>query len=104
MQTATELATHAALPPTEAEPGTRTWETTNLLHLGQALTLAALLREETRGGHLRSDFPDRSDTWRGHLILQRHEDGTLTVRFAPVPAQDVVAAAEHAHAEHKETK
>ena len=43
------------------KPGPRTWETTNLLHLGQALTELARRREETRGGHVRSDFPDRDD-------------------------------------------
>ena len=38
----------------------KSWETTNLLHVGQALTLAAVLRE-TRGGHVREDFPERDD-------------------------------------------
>ena len=62
------LARLAALAPSQAEPGPPTWETTNLLHLGQALSLVAHLREETRGGHVRSDFPDRDDTrWLTHL-------------------------------------
>lgn len=91
--TAEELVAHAALPATEAGPGPQTWETTNLLHLGQALTLAAALREETRGGHLRSDFPHARDAWRGHLHLWRREDGTLEVAFAEVPEQPVVTAA-----------
>lgn len=98
-RTAAELAAHAALPATEAEPGTRTWETTNLLHLGQALTLVAQLREETRGGHLRSDFPERSEDWRARVHLQRQSDGRLEVRLLPVPVQDVVRAAETATAD-----
>ena len=100
--TARELTRHADLPPTEAEPGPRTWETTNLLHLGQALTLAAQLREETRGGHLRSDFPQRSDGWRGHLHLRRRDDGALDILFAEVGEQDVVATADAQTADHEE--
>lgn len=102
--TAAELARHAALAPTEAEPGPRTWETTNLLHLGQALTLAARLREETRGGHLREDFPDRSDRWRGHLHLRRGDDGTLDVSYSEVPEQSVVVAADARTAHHEEDR
>jgi len=98
------LLAHADLPPTEAEPGPRTWETSNLLHLGQALTLAAQLREETRGGHVRSDFPDRADAWRGRLHLRRRDDGTLQVWFAKVPAQAAVEAAEARTAAHQSSE
>ena len=74
------LAEPAELPPDGAEPGPSTWETTNLLHLGQALAYAAHRREETRGGHLRSDFPDRDDDrWLVHQVLRRSADGTLAV-------------------------
>ena len=88
-------ATRAALvelaaAATSGEPGPLSWETTNLLHVGQALALAATLREETRGGHVRSDFPDRVDPqWRGHLLLARGADGAVTTSFAPVPEQDL---------------
>ena len=79
------LAALAALPPTEAEPGPATWETTNLLHLGQALSLVAHLREETRGGHVRSDFPERDDAhWLRHLTTTRSADGALVVTERPV--------------------
>jgi L-aspartate oxidase len=100
--TAKDLARHAALAPTEAEPGPGTWETTNLLHLGQALTLAAQLREETRGGHVRSDFPHRSEAWRGHLHVRRGDDGDLAVLFAEVPHQAVVHTADAQTAQHEE--
>ncbi len=33
------------------------WEDTNLLHLARAITSAATLREESRGGHYRLDYP-----------------------------------------------
>ena len=100
--TAAELDRHAELAPTEAQPGPRTWETTNLLHLGQALTFCARLREETRGGHVRGDFPDRSPRFRGHLHTRRRPDGVLAAWFAPVPTQAVVLAADVETAEHKE--
>lgn len=100
-RTARELLAHAELPATEASPGPRTWETSNLLHVSQALTLAARLREETRGGHLRTDYPEPRDRWRGQLHLRRGADGRLGVRFAEVPEQPVVTAAQAELAEHK---
>jgi L-aspartate oxidase len=79
------LASLAALPPSTAEPGPATWETTNLLHLGEALSLVAHLREETRGGHVRSDFPERDDArWLTHLTTTRTADGALVVTERPV--------------------
>ncbi len=79
-----------AAAATSAEPGPHSWETTNLLHVGQALTLAATLREETRGGHVRSDFPSQVDPrWRGHTFLVRGADGAVTTTFSPVPEQDL---------------
>ncbi len=79
------LAELAALPPSSAEPGPATWETTNLLHLGRSLSLVAHRREETRGGHVRSDFPERDDArWRTHLTTTRSADGALVVTERPV--------------------
>jgi L-aspartate oxidase len=79
-----------AAAATSAEPDPQSWETTNLLHVGQVLTLAASLREETRGGHVRSDHPDQVDPrWRGHTLLVRGADGSVTTTFEPVPAQDL---------------
>ena len=79
-----------ALAATSNEPGPQSWETTNLLHIGQVLTLAASLREETRGGHVRSDRPDQVDPrWRGHTLIVRGADGTLSTTFEPVPEQDL---------------
>ena len=81
------LADLAARPPTEAEPGPDTWETTNLLHLGQALSQAAHRREETRGGHVRSDFPERDDVrWLTHITTTREPDGRLVLTEHPVEA------------------
>ena len=83
----TALAALAREPATEAEPGPRTWETTNLLHLGQVLSFVANLREETRGGHVRSDFPDLDDArWLTHLTATRDEDGVVVITERAVDA------------------
>jgi L-aspartate oxidase len=64
------------------------WETSNLLHVGQLLTAMATLREETRGGHVRSDFTDRDDAhWLGHTYAVREADGSITTSFHPVDPQ-----------------
>jgi L-aspartate oxidase len=87
--TARRLA-ELALDAGAVEPGPKAWETTNLLHVGQLLTLLAALREETRGGHVRADFPDRDDGhWRGHGCAERRPDGSVTTTFQPVPPQDL---------------
>ncbi len=73
------------------EGGPKTWQTTNLLQLGQVLTAVAAHREETRGGHLRSDFADRDDArWLGHLQAVRRADGLVTISYTPVPAGQLV--------------
>lgn len=72
--TAEALAELAALDRAAdaAEPGPSSWETTNLLHLGQVLATAAHLREETRGGHVRRDHPHHDDEgWSAHLVHVR---------------------------------
>ena len=51
------------------------------------LTAVATLREETRGGHVRSDFTERDDAhWLGHTYAVREADGSVTTSFHPVPA------------------
>lgn len=70
------------------EGGPKSWETTNLLHLGQLLTHLAALREETRGGHVRDDFTARDDEhWRGHLRAVRGPDGAVTTSYHPTRDQ-----------------
>jgi L-aspartate oxidase len=88
---ATTAALHdLALAATSNEPGPQSWETTNLLHIGQVLTLAASLREETRGGHVRSDHTEQVDPrWRGHTLLVRGDDTRVTATFEPVAEQDL---------------
>ena len=87
--TASALATLAAEADGD-EGGPKSWETTNLLHLGQLLTQVAALREETRGGHVRSDFVDRDDAhFLGHVRAVRAADGILATSFHPTAPQDL---------------
>jgi L-aspartate oxidase len=75
------------------QPGAAAWETTNLHQVGTVLTELARLREETRGGHLRSDFGERDDRhWLGHLTCWLGPDGALRTAYAPVTAPKDVPA------------
>jgi L-aspartate oxidase len=72
-----------ATPGSTADPDS--WETSNLLHVGQLLTAVAALREETRGGHIRSDFTERDDArWLGNTYAVREADGSVTTSLHPV--------------------
>jgi len=44
-------------------------ELNNLVITGRLVTEAALLREESRGAHFRSDFPQTLPEWQHHIIL-----------------------------------
>ncbi len=54
-----------ALPPPSDLPS---YEMNNLVAVGRLVTEAALLREESRGAHFRSDFPQTLPQWRRHII------------------------------------
>jgi succinate dehydrogenase / fumarate reductase flavoprotein subunit len=64
----------------------------NLLVCAEAITRAALRREESRGAHSRLDFPDYDDEfWGGHNIgLTKGPDG---MRVEPVPVVTVAELA-----------
>ena len=52
-------------------PGPQGWQLQNLLEVGRLMIYASLARTETRGVHVRSDYPATSDDWRVHLCWQR---------------------------------
>jgi L-aspartate oxidase len=57
------------------------FEFANLLTCAMLTAEAALIREESRGGHYREDFPERDDlVWRKHLLMHR-ENGITEERI-----------------------
>jgi fumarate reductase (CoM/CoB) subunit A len=63
----------------------RAVETRNLIAVARMLGTAALLREETRGGHFRQDFPQLDDTrFQGNFVVCRR-DGKLECELRAVP-------------------
>ena len=66
------------------EPQVAEWETTNVLQAASVLTRTALLREETRGGHLRTDFPLRDGAWERRQAAMLDPDGALQVMHTPL--------------------
>jgi len=47
------------------------YELNNLVLCGRLMTEAALLREESRGAHFRTDFPQPSSAWQKHIIFRK---------------------------------
>jgi L-aspartate oxidase len=45
-------------------------ETLNLLDIGYLILQSAAFRTESRGGHYREDYPDSSDQWQYHTLIQ----------------------------------
>ena len=57
----------------------------NQLVVARAIVQSALLREETRGAHARSDFPDRrDDEWLKYLVVRQDHEGDLGIQSRPV--------------------
>jgi L-aspartate oxidase len=48
----------------------------NFVTLATLVSRAALWREESRGGHFRTDFPERHEEWRVHSIQKKGSDTT----------------------------
>lgn len=67
-----------------ADPQVAEWETTNVHQVASVLTAAAAERTESRGGHVRTDYPDSSDAWLVRLRAELDPDGRLTLTRTPV--------------------
>jgi L-aspartate oxidase len=61
-------AWRAALPPPSDRPS---YELANMLLAGRLVAEAALIREESRGAHYRTDFPSPREEWRRHIIFRK---------------------------------
>ncbi|MGH3744758.1 MAG: fumarate reductase/succinate dehydrogenase flavoprotein subunit [Mycobacteriales bacterium] len=58
----------------------------NMLLVSESVALAALERQESRGGHTRDDFPASDATWgKTNLIVEADGSGALTLRRQPLP-------------------
>jgi fumarate reductase flavoprotein subunit len=56
-----------------------------MLDVAEAIVNAALRREESRGAHQRTDFPERDDQrFLAHSLVHRTPDGTPRVEYLPV--------------------
>jgi succinate dehydrogenase / fumarate reductase flavoprotein subunit len=71
----------------EYNPG---WHTAidlkHLLTVSEAITRSAIERKESRGGHFRDDFPNRSVTdGKVSIVIDKAADGSMRVRREPIP-------------------
>jgi aspartate oxidase len=48
------------------------YELNNLVLCARLMTEAALLREESRGAHFRTDFPQTSPEWQRHIVFRKN--------------------------------
>jgi L-aspartate oxidase len=66
------------------------WQLQNMLEVARLMILSALERQETRGVHVRRDFPLPDDCWLGHICWQRDRPAAfLTGRGLPDSASMV---------------
>ena len=63
---------HNNIPPPTDRPS---YELNNLILAGRLVTEAALLREESRGAHFRTDFPQSSPDWQRHIVFNAGQKG-----------------------------
>jgi L-aspartate oxidase len=71
------------LEPMEQSP--EGFEVANLVELGRAVAELALWREESRGGHWRSDHPAPVEAWRVRQTLTRADGGELEAGLLAIP-------------------
>jgi fumarate reductase (CoM/CoB) subunit A len=63
----------------------RCLELDNVVLVAEAIALAALTRQESRGTHYLEELPERDDThWLCNLLVRQKADGALQIRQAPV--------------------
>jgi succinate dehydrogenase / fumarate reductase flavoprotein subunit len=64
----------------------------NMLIVSEAVTRAALLRQESRGAHSRLDFPDYDGHWGEHNVVVRKTADGMTVEPRPAVKEAALAA------------
>ena len=66
LATETLEAWHKVLPEPTDRPS---YELNNMVLTGRLVAEAALIREESRGAHFRSDYPQHSEAWEKHITF-----------------------------------
>jgi succinate dehydrogenase / fumarate reductase flavoprotein subunit len=71
----------------EYNPGWHTaLDLNNLLTVSEAITLSALRRKESRGGHFRDDCPSKVDHFgKVNIVVRKGPDGAMQVEEVPIP-------------------
>ncbi len=62
-------------------------EAANMCQVAWMAGTSALAREESRGAHYRSDFPESREEWRRHILL-RQVEGKTEVSYQPVTVEE----------------
>ncbi len=71
----------------EYNPGWHTaLDLANLLAVSEAVARCAIERKESRGGHFREDYPDKSvEFGKVNLVVKREADGSMALKRTPIP-------------------
>jgi succinate dehydrogenase / fumarate reductase flavoprotein subunit len=57
----------------------------NMLLVAECVAMAALERQESRGGHTRDDYPEMSPEWRKVNLILSYDGDTLEMVHQPIP-------------------
>jgi succinate dehydrogenase/fumarate reductase flavoprotein subunit len=55
-------------------------ETRLMFRVARLIMSAAVTREETRGSHVRLDYPEQDQAWKTNLVLRNREDRVVCER------------------------
>ena len=71
----------------EYNPGWHTaLDLSNLLSVAEAVTISALERKESRGGHFRDDYPEKDPAFAGfNILVTQASDGSMRVSRESIP-------------------
>jgi succinate dehydrogenase / fumarate reductase flavoprotein subunit len=71
------------------------WELDHLLDISLVITASALARKESRGGHYREDYPERSLAFHYHTLAYMSGFGDITLDKRPIDMSIYEAQGEH---------